>query len=149
MTQSQRANGHTGSEGAPEIIHMHPLTRQIYIGIAPLPRLSALQHSVLSYFLRSPWVYLTKTEIVESCWKEKDVLRGVTDDSLYQVIRHLRAKLNDKDRIRIISWVGIPEGGYYFQPTGKPRLFDEIESHFHIPIPPSAFTPPPLPRLHA
>ena len=102
-------------------IFAHEGGREIYKNGIPLLDLTGLQHSVLLFLLRYPWQKHTKTEIIDACWPGEYAVRGVSDDSLYQIIRGLRDKLDDEDKRYIVSWRGVPEGGYYFQPTKHPR----------------------------
>ena len=102
-------------------IYAHEASREIYKNGTPLLGLTALQDSVLNFFLRTPWQKHTKSELIDACWPGKYALLGVSDDSLYQIIRGLRHRLDDQEKRYIVSWRGIPEGGYYFQPTGRPR----------------------------
>ncbi|MEE8390037.1 MAG: hypothetical protein V3S14_04475, partial [Anaerolineae bacterium] len=61
-------------------------------------------------------------DLIGSTWPDELRQQGVTDDSLYQVIRELRKRI-EPDPAKpcyIVTWRGRPEGGYQFFPEGRP-----------------------------
>ncbi len=103
------------------LVRLEETSRQIYCGRFPIEGLTGLEFALLSCFVARPWVRMTKSELIQASWPDGG-LDFVTDNSLYQIIRGLRQKLVDDQRRYIVSWRGIPEGGYYFQPAGVPRI---------------------------
>jgi hypothetical protein len=87
-----------------------------------LDDLSPLQRDVLRYLVKHPRTRHTKTDLIVNTWPDELRQKGVTDDSLYQVIRELRKKIEPSPAkpCYIINWRGRPEGGYQFFPEGRP-----------------------------
>ncbi len=110
----------------PQLVYMHKPNRQIYKGGIPLEGLTGLQYALLVQFLKHPQMRFTKSELILACWPDEYSVEGVSDDSLYQIIRGLRHKLQDKQKSYIVSWRGLPEGGYYFQPAGAPQIMPQV-----------------------
>ena len=99
-------------------IRLHAPTKQIYHGRFMLYHLTPLQYAVLYFLITHPYVRLTKDQIIFGSWPSDHLqIHGVSDESLYQIIRQLRKKLGDDSRAYIVSW----RGGYYFQPHGIPQ----------------------------
>lgn len=84
-----------------------------FVGEQEVTNLSPLQRSILETLLARPHVYLTKTEIIEASWPADVARNGVTDSALQRQISDLRTLLaNYSQRPFIVTWRGIPEGGY-------------------------------------
>lgn len=93
----------------------------IYMGSQPLRELSPLAHAVLTFLLRHPRQRHTKTDIILGAWPKALRQHGVTDDSLYQVIRELRKQVEPVPASPkyLLTWRGRPEGGYQLFPGGS------------------------------
>ena len=98
-------------------------TEELYQGQTPLRDLSPLERAVLRFLVGHPRTRHTKTDLIVSTWPDELRRQGVTDDSLYQVIRELRKRIepNPAKPCYIVTWRGRPEGGYQFFPEGRPR----------------------------
>ncbi len=98
-------------------------TDALYQGVERLEGLSPLEQSVLEFLARHPYVRHTKTDLIVGAWPDELRRQGVSDDSLYQVIRELRKKVepNPARPAYIVTWRGRPEGGYRFFPEGRPE----------------------------
>jgi len=77
-------------------------------------KLTAKEHLLLNYFLDHPTVVCSKDDLIRAVWPEDKVFaQGVRDDSLAQVVRRLREKIEpDPARPRYIQTV--PGRGYRF-----------------------------------
>jgi hypothetical protein len=97
-------------------------TQQIYQGQTLLTDLAPKEHNVLTYLLQHPLMRHTYTDLIMKAWSEAERYHGVTNDSLFQVVRSLRQKLEpDPSRPRyLVNWRGKPEGGYLLYPEGRP-----------------------------
>ena len=97
-------------------------TGELYRGQASITELAPLERSLLSVLVKTPGVRHTKSELIENVWPDDELPEGITDDSLYQVIKKLRRKIepNPAKPSYIINWRGQPEGGYQFFPEGRP-----------------------------
>ena len=97
-------------------------TGELCQGQTSLRDLTPLARSVLGFLVRHPGVQHTKTDLIVNAWPEQPCREGVSDASVYQVIRELRARIEpDPSQPRhIITWRGYPEGGYQFFPEGRP-----------------------------
>lgn len=94
----------------------------IYQGETPLSALTQVELAVLTFLVAHPRQKHSKTDLIFQAWPKELKERGVTDDSLYQIIHQLR-QLIEPDPTRpcyIVNWRGRPEGGYQFFPEGKP-----------------------------
>jgi hypothetical protein len=98
-------------------------TDELYQGQIPLRDLSPLEREVLRFLVEHPRTRHTKTDLIISTWPDELRRQGVTDDSLYQVVRELRKRIepNPAEPCYIVTWRGRPEGGYQFFPEGRPR----------------------------
>jgi DNA-binding winged helix-turn-helix (wHTH) protein len=98
-------------------------TDELYHGQTPLRDLSPLEREVLRFLVEHPRTRHTKTNLIISTWPDELRRQGVTDDSLYQVIRELRKRIepNPAKPCYIVTWRGRPEGGYQFFPEGRPQ----------------------------
>jgi hypothetical protein len=98
-------------------------TGELYRGQVPLADLAPLEREALIYLLRHPHVRHTKTDLILNAWPDDPRPLERTDDSVYQVIRGLRCKIepNPSKPRYIITWrgTGAQEGGYQFFPQGR------------------------------
>jgi DNA-binding winged helix-turn-helix (wHTH) protein len=97
-------------------------TDELYQGQTLVGDLSPLGRAVLHFLVRHPRARHAKTDLIISAWPDELRRLGVTDDSLYQIVRELRKKI-EPDPAKpcyIVTWRGRPEGGYQFFPEGKP-----------------------------
>ena len=103
-------------------IWLDETTDELYQGQTLLGDLSPLERAVLHFLVRHPRVRHAKTDLIVSTWPDELRRQGVTDDSLYQVIRELRKRIepNPTQPCYIVTWRGRPEGGYQFFPEGRP-----------------------------
>jgi DNA-binding response OmpR family regulator len=97
-------------------------TDELYQGQTLLEGLTDLERGVLHFLVRHPRMRHAKTDLIVNTWPDELRQQGVTDDSLYQIIRGLRKKIepNPARPCYIITWRGRPEGGYQFFPEGRP-----------------------------
>lgn len=98
-------------------------THTLYHGHTRLEDLSPKERAVLDFLVKHPRVRHTYTDVIVSAWSDEDRYHGVTNDSLFQVIRGLRQKLepNPAEPVYVVNWRGKPEGGYLFFPEGRPN----------------------------
>ncbi len=96
----------------------------IYHNTGPLRGLTPKERAVLEFFIEHPKARHTYTEVIVHAWSDEERYHGVTNDSLFQVIRGLRQKVepNPTTPVYVVNWRGKPEGGYLFYPEGLPRL---------------------------
>ncbi len=95
---------------------------ELYQGQSLLGGLSPLERAVLQFLTRFPRARHAKTDLIVNTWPDELRRQGVADESLYQVVRELRKKI-EPDPARpcyIVTWRGQPEGGYQFFPEGRP-----------------------------
>lgn len=107
------------------MIWLESTTNVIYQGTLPLVDLSPLERNLLLCFLENPGINLTKSQLIEATWPPDVHREGVSDDSLFRLIRSLRGKLSFglyEKYDYVINWRGYPEGGYRFQPSGQEAL---------------------------
>jgi hypothetical protein len=97
-------------------------TAEFYQGQTPLEGLTPLEREVLSFLLKHPRERHSKSVLIDHAWPDEFVREGIADDSLFQVIKKLRQKIEPipSKPCYIITWRGQPEGGYQFFPEGKP-----------------------------
>ncbi|MCI0575510.1 MAG: winged helix-turn-helix domain-containing protein [Chloroflexi bacterium] len=97
-------------------------TGELYQGKVVLSGLAPLEKSVLSFFVQHPRRQHTHNDIIEAAWPDDVQLEGVSTETLYQVIRGLRKKIepNPGKPVYIINWRGQRKGGYQFFPEGRP-----------------------------
>lgn len=97
-------------------------TGELYQGDTLLGGLAPLERAVLQFLVRFPRIRHAKTDLIVNTWPDELRRQGVTDDSLYQVIRELRKKVepDPAHACYIVTWRGQPEGGYQFFPEGRP-----------------------------
>jgi DNA-binding response OmpR family regulator len=98
-------------------------TGELYLGQTPLTSLTPLEQDLLRFLVEHPIVLHTKTDLILNAWPDDPYPLERSDDSVYQVIRGLRAKIEpDPSKPRyIITWRGAGgrEGGYRFHPAGR------------------------------
>lgn len=113
-----RQVGHT-SRGA---LWLDDASQQIYHGQQPLIDLAPKEYAVLCALIQQPNVRHTYTDLITSAWTSAERYHGVTNDSLFQVVRNLRQKIEaDPSRPHyLVNWRGKPEGGYLLYPEGRP-----------------------------
>ena len=91
----------------------HSKTGIFFVGTKEVENLSPLQRRILAVFLDNPNAHLTKTKIIEDAWPDEVARLGVTDAALQRQISSLRRLLKEySDQEFIVTWRGIPEGGY-------------------------------------
>lgn len=103
-------------------IWLDETTDELYQDQTVLGDLSPLERAVLHFLVQRPRIRHAKTDLIVNTWPDELRRQGVTDDSLYQVIRELRKRI-EPDPARpcyIVTWRGRPEGGYQFFPEGRP-----------------------------
>lgn len=113
------AQGKRGGRGK---IWQNESTGELYQDQTPITTLTALERDVLSFLIRNPRVRHTKTELIVNTWPDELSQKGVSDNSLYQVILNIRKAIepNLSQPRYLINWRGKPEGGYQFFPEGRP-----------------------------
>ena len=75
------------------------------------------------FLIHHPHKFHTKSEIIQNVWPEGTHIEGVTDDSLYQVVRGVRRQIEPKTAesyVYLLTKRGVEEGGYQFFPEGYP-----------------------------
>jgi hypothetical protein len=97
-------------------------TETLYQGHTPLEQLSPKERTVLEFFVKHPRRRHSYTDVIVSAWSDEERYHGVTNDSLFQVVRGLRQKIepNPATPVYVVNWRGKPEGGYLFFPEGRP-----------------------------
>ena len=92
----------------------HPLLQRGRAASIDTSQLTAKEHLLLNFFLAHPDVVCEKDDIIRAVWPEDKILeRGVRDDSLAQLVRRLREKIEpDPGKPRHIST--LPGRGYRF-----------------------------------
>jgi hypothetical protein len=121
LFQAYAQRMHTSSRGA---IWQEASSGQIYHNATPLLNLTPKEHAVLAFFIQHPKERHTYTDVIVHAWSDEERYHGVTNDSLFQVIRGVRQKIepNPAEPVYIVNWRGKPEGGYLFYPEGLPSL---------------------------
>jgi hypothetical protein len=106
----------------PGRIWLDESTGELCQGGTPLRDLTPLARSVLNFLVQHPGVQHSKTELIMNAWPDQPCREGVSDASVYQIIRELRARIepDPSQPCHIITWRGYPEGGYQFFPEGRP-----------------------------
>jgi hypothetical protein len=110
-------------EEGDDTVWLDKATGELYLGQTPLTGLAPLERELLRFFVEHPLVRHTKTDLILNAWPEDPCPLERSDDSVYQVIRGLRTKIepsSSKPRY-IITWrgSGAQEGGYQFYPKGR------------------------------
>lgn len=103
-------------------IRHDPTTQTLYHGPDILDGLAPKERAILQYLTQNPHVQHTYTDIIVAAWSDEERYNGVTNDSLFQVIRTLRQKIEPvpSKPVYVVNWRGKPEGGYQFFPEGRP-----------------------------
>ncbi len=98
-------------------------TGELYQGQSRLTNLAPLERELLRFLVAHPLVRHTKTDLILNVWPDEPYPLERSDDSVYQVIRGLRIKVEpDPSKPRyIVTWrgAGAQEGGYQFFPRGR------------------------------
>lgn len=104
-------------------IWLEPTTDALYHGQSLIVELTPKERAVLHFLVQQPRQQHTYTDVIVAAWSEDERYHGVTNDSLYQVVRGLRQKIepNPAQPVYVVNWRGKPEGGYQFFPEGRPR----------------------------
>lgn len=105
-------------------------TKEVYQGEKLLREFTPLEREVLHFLIQHPRLRHTKTDIIVNAWPDELRSKGVTDDSLYQVIAGLRKKIEPYPTkpCYIVNWRGKPEGGYQLFPEGRPSTSNSPKS---------------------
>jgi hypothetical protein len=103
------------------IIWINEKKEQFYQGQRVIKGLPPKEWNLLHFFVKNPHMRHSKTEIIINVWSEKERLNGISDESLYRVIRVVRKLIEpiSSNPSYIISRQarGL-EGGYQFFPEG-------------------------------
>lgn len=103
-------------------ICLEPNAKLLYHGTTPIEGLAPKERAVLEYLVVRPHLRHSYTDIIVAAWSEEERYHGVSNESLYQVVRQLRQKIepNPSRPVYVVNWRGKPEGGYQFFPEGRP-----------------------------
>lgn len=75
-------------------IELHPKTRAVFRGGIPLNiELTAHEDRLLSFFLEHPGEVCEKDTLMRAVWPNEQVIEGIRDDRLAQLIKRLRDKI--------------------------------------------------------
>ncbi len=111
------------ARGESDTVWLDGATGELHLGQTPLTSLTPLERDLLRFLVEHPQVLHTKTALILNAWPDDPYPLERSDDSVYQVIRGLRAKIEpDPSKPRyIITWRGASgrEGGYRFYPEGQ------------------------------
>ncbi|MEZ4727699.1 MAG: winged helix-turn-helix domain-containing protein [Caldilineaceae bacterium] len=101
-------------------------TDMLYQGDALLMGLAPKEQAILTFLAQQPRKRHTYTDLILNAWTERERYHGVTNDSLFQVVRSLRQKIepDPTQPIYLVNWRGKPEGGYLLYPEGRPAEDD-------------------------
>ncbi len=84
---------------------------------APKPELTAKEHLLWSYFQAHPRQVCEKDELIRAIWPEELIFKaGIRDDSLAQLVRRLREKV-ETDPSHPHQIHTVPGRGYRFEPV--------------------------------
>lgn len=97
-------------------------TGEFFQGQTLLEGFTALERAVLSFLVKHPRERHPKSVLIDHAWPEEFLREGITDDSLFQVVKKLRQKIEPLPArpCYLVTWRGQPEGGYQFFPEGRP-----------------------------
>jgi len=114
-----RCQRHTSRGG----LWFDPIRTQLYQGATPLNDLTPKEAAILTFLLQQPNRRHTYTELILPVWDSAERYHGVTNDSLFQIVRSLRQKLeaDPSHPCYLVNWRGKPEGGYILYPEGRPE----------------------------
>jgi hypothetical protein len=94
----------------------HPLLRDGPTAVdAASPDLTASEHHLLAYFQAHPGEVCEKDALIAAVWPEDRVTGGLRDDSLAQLVRRLRQKI-ETDAANPRHILTIPGRGYRYLP---------------------------------
>ncbi|MEZ4736972.1 MAG: winged helix-turn-helix domain-containing protein [Caldilineaceae bacterium] len=98
-------------------------TQTLYHGQQVLAGLTPKERALLQFLVEQPRQQHTYTDVIVAAWTDEERYHGVTNDSLFQVVRGLRQKIEPTPShpVYVVNWRGKPEGGYQFFPEGRPR----------------------------
>ncbi len=98
-------------------------TQTLYHGQTVLDGLAPKERALLQFLVEQPRQQHTYTDVIVAAWSDEERYHGVNNDSLYQVVRTLRLKIepNPAQPAYVVNWRGKPEGGYIFFPEGRPQ----------------------------
>jgi hypothetical protein len=89
------------------------VVEDIPIGPADSAQLTALEFSLLAYFRKHPGEVCSKDQLIEAVWPEDVYVGGLRDDSLAQLVRRLRLKI-EADPSHPVRILTVPGRGYRF-----------------------------------
>ncbi|MCP4415767.1 MAG: helix-turn-helix domain-containing protein, partial [Chloroflexi bacterium] len=101
------------------------LTGDLYQGVQRIDGLRPLEEALLAFLIQNPYKPHTKSELITQVWPEGTHREGVTDDSLYQIVRGVRSKIEPKGAdvpVYLRTKRGVTEGGYQFFAEGYPAI---------------------------
>jgi len=95
----------------------------LYHGQSVLADLTPKERALLQFLVEQPRQQHSYTDVIVAAWTDEERYHGVTNDSLFQVVRGLRQKIepNPSQPVYVVNWRGKPEGGYLFFPEGRPQ----------------------------
>jgi type II secretory pathway predicted ATPase ExeA len=98
-------------------LHAHPLlSKRPAAGGFDTAGLTAKENLLLQYFMAHPGVICEKDDLIKAVWSEdKAFVKGIRDDSLAQLVRRLREKI-EPDASNPKHIVAAPGRGYRFHP---------------------------------
>lgn len=104
-------------------------SEQFYQGQRLIEGLPPKEWKLLRFFVKNPYTRHTKTDIIVNVWTKPERKDGITDESLYRVIKEVRKLIEPPTkRIYIISRRATKdkdkevEGGYQFFPEGRDKV---------------------------
>ncbi|MCB0046291.1 MAG: winged helix-turn-helix domain-containing protein [Caldilineaceae bacterium] len=106
----------------PDPIRIDKRTDLLFQGEKAIDGLSPKEQAVLHFLAERPHQRHTYTSVIVAAWDEDERYNGVSNDSLFQVIRTLRRKVepDPSNPVYIVNYREKPEGGYLFYPEGRP-----------------------------
>lgn len=104
-------------------IWLDSATDSLHHGPYLLDNLTPKESAVLHFLVNHPGVRHAYTDVIVNVWSDEESYHGVTNESLFQVIKGLRRKIepNPAHPVYVVNWRGKPEGGYIFYPEGRPH----------------------------
>ncbi len=94
----------------------HPLLRRSDATVFDTTQLTAKEHLLLRYFQAHPNEVCEKDDLIKAVWSEdKAYVKGIRDDSLAQLVRRLREKI-EPDASAPKHIIAVPGRGYRFVP---------------------------------
>jgi hypothetical protein len=97
--------------------------KTLYHGEEPLLNLAPKEQALLQFLVEQPYIQHSYTDLIVAVWSGDENNYGVSNESLYQLVRSLRLKIepNPAQPVYVVNWRSKPEGGYLFFPEGRPR----------------------------